>query len=140
MARPYSDDLRSRVGAAVLAGQTCREVAALFSISPASVARWSRQLRLHGTVQPKPMGGVRRAVLRDHRAWLLARLAAEPDLTLRGLQAELQERCVVVSHWAIWKLFVDEGISFKKKHSAVRAKPSRHRQSQALVAMAPDAS
>jgi transposase len=95
-------------------------------------------LRLHGTARPKPMGGVRRAVLRDHRAWLLARLAAEPDVTLRGLQAELRERGVVVSHWAIWKLFDDEGISFKKKHSAVRATSSGHRQSPALVAMAPD--
>jgi transposase len=67
------------------------------------------------------MGGVRRAVLRDHRAWLLARLAGEPYITLRALQADLAERGVKVSHWAIWKLFADEGISFKKKHSARRA-------------------
>ena len=123
MARPYSNDLRSRVGSAVLAGRTCREIAALFSISPASAARWSRQLRLGGSTASKPMGGVRRAVLLEHRAWLLARLAAEPDVTLRGLQAELAERGVVVSHWAIWKLFTDAGISFKKKYSARRANP-----------------
>jgi len=31
MARPYSNDLRERVAAAVGAGRSCREVAALFA-------------------------------------------------------------------------------------------------------------
>lgn len=33
MTRPYPDDLRARVAAAVTAGQTCRAAAALFGVS-----------------------------------------------------------------------------------------------------------
>jgi len=124
MARSYSNDLRSRVAAAVVGGRTCREVADVFGVSVASAARWSQRLRTTGDAGPRPMGGVRRAVLLSEREWLLARLAAAPDVTLRGLQAELADRGVVVSHWAIWKLFASEGISFKKKHSAGRTEPA----------------
>jgi transposase len=122
MGRPYSDDLRARVAAAVLAGSTCEEAAELFDVSIASAVRWAHRLRTTGDAGARPMGGVRRAVLLNEREWLLARLAATPDVTLRGLQAELADRGVIVSHWAIWKLFASEGISFKKKHFAGRAK------------------
>ncbi len=37
MARPYSLDLRERVVAAVAAGESCREVAATYKVSVASV-------------------------------------------------------------------------------------------------------
>jgi transposase len=114
MARPYSDDLRERVAASVAEGATCRTTAALFRVSVSSVVKWSQRLRANGSAAAKPMGGVRRAVLAGQREWLLARIKAAPDLTLRALQAELAERSVVVSHWAIWKLFAAEGITFKK--------------------------
>ncbi|MEO9191245.1 MAG: IS630 family transposase [Acetobacteraceae bacterium] len=114
MPAPYSNDLRLRVAASVLGGRTCRETAAPFGVSVSSVVKWSRRLRLSGNADAKPMGGVRRAVLAGQRDWLLARVAAVPDLTLRAFVAELTERGVVVSIWAGWKFFVSEGISFKK--------------------------
>lgn len=120
MVRAYSDDLRERVAAAVLGGRTCIEAAELFGVSIASAAKWSKRLRLTGTAAAKPMGGRRRAVLASERDWLLGRIKEAPDVTLRGLQVELADRGVVVSHWAVWKLFASEKITFKKKHSAVR--------------------
>jgi transposase len=60
------------------------------------------------------MGGTRRFVLSGERDWLLARIAAKPDVTLRALMAELAARGVVVSYGALWKFFACEGISFKK--------------------------
>lgn len=114
MARPYSDDLRERVAASVAEGATCRTTAALFRVSVSSVVKWSQRLRATGSAAARPMGGARRAVLADQREWLLARIKAAPDLTLRALQAELAERGVVVSHWAVWKLFASERITFKK--------------------------
>lgn len=125
MGKPYSDDLRSRVAAAVVGGRTCRAVADLFGVSAASAAKWSQRLRATGSAAAKPMGGVRRDVLGVQRAWLLARIKEAPDLTLRALAAELAERGVAVSHWAVWKLLASEGITFKKKHLAVRAGPPR---------------
>jgi transposase len=127
MAKPYSYDLRSRVAEAVVGGRTVREVAELFGISPASAAKWSKRLRTTGTAASKPMGGTRRAVLADKREWLLARIKDVPDLTLRGLQAELAGQGMSVSHWAVWKLLATEKITFKKKPSAVRAEPRRRR-------------
>ncbi len=127
MSKPYSDDLRARVAEAVLGGRSVRDAAALFGVSPASAAKWSKRLRTTGTAAAKPMGGTRRAVLASKREWLLGRIKEAPDLTLRGLQAELAEQGVTVSHWAVWKLFATEKITLKKKHSAVGAEPSRHR-------------
>ena len=121
MARPYSEDLRSRVAGSVLGGRTCRATAELFGVSVASVAKWSKRLRDEGSAAAKPMGGARRGVVAEHRDWLLARIAAVPDLTLRAIRAELAGRDVVVSLWAIWRFYAAEGITFKKKHPTRRA-------------------
>jgi transposase len=102
-------------------GRSCRTTAALFDVSVASAVKWSQRLRQTGSAAAKPMGGVRRAVLAGERDWLLARINAAPDLTLRALAGELADRGVVVSHWAVWKFCVNEGLSFKKKPSTQRA-------------------
>ena len=43
MSRAYSMDLRERVVAAVEAGQSCRAVAKTFTVSVASVVKWSQR-------------------------------------------------------------------------------------------------
>ena len=45
MSRAYSLDLRERVVAAVVAGESCRAVAATFKVSVASVVKWSQRFR-----------------------------------------------------------------------------------------------
>src|SRR5690242_12955801 len=70
------------------------------------------------------MGGKRRNSLGGQRAWLLARIAAAPDVTLRGLVAELAERGVKSSYYAVWLFFASEGISFKKSlHASEQDRP-----------------
>ena len=49
MARPYSNDLRDRVAAAVISGRSCREVAQMFGVSVARAVKWSQRLRATGT-------------------------------------------------------------------------------------------
>jgi transposase len=114
MARPYSLDLRERVVAAVAEGHSCRAVAGLFDISVASVVKWSQRARETGSAAAKPMGGKRPYLLEGERDWLLARLAAKPDLTLQALLGELAERGIVVSYDTLWRFLKREGISFKK--------------------------
>ena len=121
MARPYSEDLRSRVVRFVEAGHSCRETAAIFGVSVASVVKWSQRYRATGSAAAKRMGGNRPLVLNGEREWLLSRIAERPDVTLRGLVAELAERGIVVSYFAVWHFFEHEGISFKKKRSRQRA-------------------
>ena len=61
------------------------------------------------------MGGRRPLRLKHERAWLLARIAEKPDLTLRAVVAELAERGTPASYGAVWRFFKHEGITFKKK-------------------------
>ena len=121
MARAYSLDLRERVVAAVMAGESCRAVAKTFGVSVASVVKWSQRFRATGAPRRKPMGGQRPYALAGERDWLLARIAEQPDVTLRALVAELAERGIEVSYYAVWHFFEHEGISFKKKPARQRA-------------------
>lgn len=125
MARPYSLDLRERVVASVEGGRTCRETAQLFGVSVASVVKWSQRKRRTGSAAAAPMGWRNRPLLlAAHRDWLLERVAAKPDLTLRGIQAELAARGIQVSCKAIWNFFRAEQVTFKKKPARRRAGPA----------------
>ena len=134
MVRPYSNDLRERVAASVASGRTCRETASLFGVSVASVVRWSQRQRETGTAAALPMGREQERSLKPHRDWLVARLAAVPDMTLRRLVAELRERGVETSYGSVWRLVHDEGISFKKNAVRQRAGSSRRRPQTPTVA------
>ncbi|MGA8949168.1 MAG: IS630 family transposase [Xanthobacteraceae bacterium] len=123
MARAYSLDLRERVVAAVAGGESCRAVAATFKVSVASVVKGSQRFRATGSAAHK-VGGRRPYALAGEREWLLARLAEQPDLTLRAIGAELAARGVKVSHFAVWHFFVHEGITFKKSlHASEQDRP-----------------
>jgi transposase len=125
MTRPYSLDLRERVVAAVMGGSSCREVARTFKVSVASVVKWSQRFRATGTAAAKPMGRQQARSLAPHRAWLLTRLEAAPDMTLRALVTELGENGVVTSYGSVWRIVHDAGLSFKKNSVRRRARPAR---------------
>jgi len=125
MARPYSLDLRERVVAAVVAGESCRKVAAAFRVSVASVVKWSQRFHATGSAAARRMGGNRPRSLEGEREWLLARLAGVPDLTLRALVMELGERGVVTSYGSVWRIVHAAGISFKKNSVRHRARSAR---------------
>ena len=127
MARPYSLDLRERVVAAVMAGESCRSVAAAFRVSVASVVRWSQRFRATGSAAARPMGGNRPPTLAEESDWLLSRLAEQPDLTLRALVVELGERGVVTSYGSVWRSVHRASLSFKKNTVRHRAGSSRRR-------------
>jgi len=127
MTRPYSIDLRERAVALVEGGQSRHQVAKLFKVGVASVIRWCARQRDSGTCAAKPMGGHRRPILLSEREWLLARLSVAPDLTVRGLLAELRNRGVKVSYGALWAFLAAEGLTFKKNPVRRRARAGRRR-------------
>jgi len=91
-------------------------------VSVASAVRWSQLERATGSTAPRPHGGRRRPALLAERDWLLARIAAAPDLTVRALRAELAERLgVQVGYGAVWRFLAREGLTFKKKPARRRA-------------------
>jgi len=118
MTRPLSNDLRERVVAAVVAGESCRSAASRFGVAVSSVVKWSQRYRATGSVAPGKMGGHRKPILDLHRVFILERIGQTPHLTLHGLKDELAARGVRVSHNAVWLFLRREGLRFKK--NAVR--------------------
>ena len=138
MAKPYSSDLRQRATALVEAGQSRRAVARLLNLDKSTVILWVKEFRATGKQSAMPMGGRRRFALLGQRDWLLARIAAAPDLTGRALRAELAERGLKVSYDAVWRFLREERLTFKKKLARRRAGPAG-RRAQARTVEAPPA-
>lgn len=123
MTRALSVDLRERVVAAISGGLSRRAAAAQFRVSVASAIRWAAQVRLQGTVAPKPQGGDRRSArIEAHAAFILDTLAQRPDITLAELRALLAEQGVVVGIATLWRFFARRQITLKKRP---RTPPSR---------------
>ncbi len=122
MTRAYSQDLRDRVIAAVEEdGLSRREAARRYRISDATAVRWLHALR-QGRRAPLAQGGDRRSRLGEHRTWLLALIAAEPDLTLLAVAERLlAEHGVKADAGMLSRFFTGNGISFKKKRLRLRA-------------------
>ena len=114
MAKPYSEDLRRRVVAAVEGGQSRRQAASLFAVGISTVIHWVRRFRETGSVAAKPMGGDRRSRLTAERAFILESIEAEGDLTLEELRDELRVRGVSVGYGTVWRFIVREDITYKK--------------------------
>ena len=113
MVRPLSTDLRERVVAAVLSGETSRAVAARFGVAVSSVVKWAQRHRATGSVAPGQMGGHRKRILEPHRAFIAERME-DPNLTLHTLKAELAAHGIIASHDAIWRFLRRQGLRFKK--------------------------
>jgi transposase len=116
MPRPYSQDLRERVVAAVLSeGLSCHQAAARFEVAPSTAISWVRRWRETGDVAPAQIGGYRRRQIQDpHAAWLSARLR-ERDFTLRGLVVELAERGLKADYYAVWTFVHEQKLTHKKR-------------------------
>jgi len=133
MTRAYSNDLRERVVKRVLAGESIRAIATLYTISPSSVVKWSARFRRTGSVAPAKMGGYKPVILSAHREFIHRRFTEEPNLPLRHLQKELADRDVKVSYGAIWKFVHAEGLSFKKNRACKRTGQTRRRQAASAM-------
>ena len=114
MARPLSVDLRERVVARHLSGESIRAVASVFGVAPSTVSKWARRRRETGSVKPAKFGGYRRRLLEPHREVVHALVAAQPHRSVRALQAELAALGIRVSEEAVRTFLHAEGLSFKK--------------------------
>jgi len=115
MAKPYSMDLRERAMARVAAGETARTVAAALKVSVSSVIKWTQRQKRTGSVAPGKMGGHRPCLVSgEYKVWVLARVADDPNVTLRGLQEELSRRGLAADHATIGRFLHREKQSYKK--------------------------
>jgi transposase len=124
MAKYLSEDLRVRVIEAVRTGASRRQAAARFGVSVSSAIRWVAEWRASGRTAPRAQGGDRQSDRVEAEAdFLLARVAATPDVTLAELREALwRERCVRVAVSTLWRFFERRRITLKKRR---RMPPSR---------------
>ncbi len=124
MPKAYSQDLRERVIAAVEEdGMSRRAAARRFGVSEASAIKWVQRYRRTGARGPVGTGGHRPSKLAPERAWLMAVIEGEPDITLEALSRRLgAERGVRADTSMLSRYFRREGISFKKRRSALRSR------------------
>lgn len=94
--QPYSQEFRAEVLAACDADEGTRAIAVRFEVSDSWIRRIKQQRRETGQIAAKTTRD-RPPKWRAWADWLLAKIAARPDIYLRELQVELQaERGVEV--------------------------------------------
>jgi putative transposase len=83
MPKPYSQELRDRVIAAVEKGEMSRRAAARrYQISESVAIKWLERLKRDGSREPVGHGGHRASKLMPHREFLEAAWAEKSDITL----------------------------------------------------------
>ncbi len=123
MGKPYSQDLRERVIAAVDTGTGAYVAAPLFRVSVSYIYKALIRRRITGEVTARRSGGGPKPKLALHDDALRERIAAEPDISLAELQAWLlAERTVKVSVGCLWNRLNFLKLSLKKSRSEL---PSR---------------
>jgi transposase len=85
------------------------------------------------------MGRKQPRSLAREREWLLGRLEAVPDVTLRGLVAELGDRGVMTSYGSVWRIVREAGVTFKKNAVRHRAAAAEDRTQAGAMEEVPGA-
>jgi transposase len=127
MGKPYSDDLRERVVAAIEAGHTRKEVAELYNIALSTVGGFIKRKRETGSVIADKFGGYKTFSLEPHTDRVKELVAEQPDITLAELQVRLAKERVKVSLSAISRFLHHIKLTFKKKPSRSGARSARRR-------------
>jgi transposase len=132
--RPYSNDLRERIVAAIDRGDhSLRQIAYLFSVNLSFLVRLLQRRRATGSVQPKPhAGGPPPKLDADAVRRLVELVGQQPDATL----AELRDRLGIPCHLAtIARVLRRHRISRKKKtlHAQERDRPEVQAQRSAFT-------
>jgi transposase len=87
---PYDAEFRGEVLAACDTNEARRSIALRFNVSESWLRRIQQQRRETGQVAPKK-AAPRRPEWHAWADWLVAKIAARPDIYLRELQAELKQ-------------------------------------------------
>lgn len=118
MSAPLPSALRARFQKLIEEGLSGRAAALRLKLSPATGARWRRQVHLTGQVDPAPQGRPRgTGKLAPHEAFFMELIAQDPDITLFELRDALADATgLQVQHSAIGHLLKRLGFTHKKSH------------------------
>lgn len=129
MGKPYSQDLRERVIAAVDGGTGAYTAAPLFRVSVSYIYKALGRRRTTGETTARTGKAGRKAKLAAHDEALSAQVATCPDATLEELQAWLAvERKVEVSIGCLWNRLRRLKLPLKKSRSSPPSRIGRMSQ------------
>lgn len=115
MARPYSEDLRERIVAAVEAGASRRSAARQFAVSVSCVIKLMQRWRRTGSVAPGQIGGWKDYALSEHAEAVRVLVVAGADMTLDELQDALAQEGIHVGRSAVRRFLIAHGLTLKKR-------------------------
>ena len=124
MGKCYSLDLRDRVIERVSAGQSRREAARHFAVSPSFAIKLLARHRKTGGSPPAKQGRPRGCgKLEPHRAFLIGCVRQKPDITMPELARGLQESChVEVTPASLSRFLCKAGFTYKKNAAGIGAR------------------
>ena len=127
MGQSYSMDLRTRLVARVRAGHSRRDTARYFGVSPSCAVKLVKRVDRTGSAEPAHQGRPRGSgKLAPHQAFLIARVEAQPDITMPELAAALAaERGVTASPASLSRVLCKAGFTYKKTADGVGARTRR---------------
>ena len=130
MGKPLSNDLRSRLVAAVAGGLSRRAAAERFGVSVASAVRWMQAVKTTGSVEAKPQGGDTRSHhIEAFRDVILGAVEAQKDISLVELAALLRvDHGMTFAASTVWRFLDRHAMTFKKNGARSRAGETRRRR------------
>ena len=128
MAGAYSTDLRSRVLAAVEAGESPEEAAHRFAVGRSTAYRWVEAAQEEGRLEAKPMHGGPKPTIRGESEDALKQLVATDNhLTLAEYRDRLAAAVGVRVHpWTLGRVLKRLKLT-RKKEDAARRREGRAR-------------
>lgn len=116
MTAPLSQDLRKRLVRAVGNGNSARQVAGRFEVSPSAVIKLVKRVRQTGSTEPAKIGGYRKPMLEGHEDLLRELTASRKGITLTEIRDTLIERGIAPgSLTTIWSTLRRLGLTHKKR-------------------------
>ena len=128
MGKPHPMELRERVVAFVNEGNSNREAARHFRVSPRFVNKMMILHRSSGSLRPATQGHPPGSKLSPHGIWISERVALHGEVTLDELCVELAARGIEVHRATVGRFLHRLGLSNKKKPQGKRATQTGNRQ------------
>lgn len=125
MGRPLSLDLRERMMSAFEAGLSRRAVALRFDVSSSCMVKLVQHQQRTGSLRPKTPTRRKPYALAAHEKLVRGLVAAQPDMTLDELQAELASEGVVVGRSSVDRYLKALKLTLKKSRSVPPSRPGR---------------
>ena len=121
MDKPISADLRRRIVAEVEGGNSCRGAAVRFGVAVSTAVRLQARYEETGSVAPARIGRPGDSgKLGAHRAFIIAHVEDQPDITMPALAALwLDERGVEFDPSSLSKFLCRAGFTYKKNTSGL---------------------